>query len=61
MANYVFIKDKLVTQADHETVPHAGEMFELESALKYLQKQRTGLAVDFAESVISKASKIKKL
>lgn len=61
MASYVFIKDKLVARAEHETVPHAGEMFELESALKDLQKQRSGLAVDFAESVISKSAKIKKL
>lgn len=61
MASYVFIKDKLVAQAEHEAVPHAGEMFELESALKDLQKQRSGLAVDFAESVIEKSAKIKKL
>lgn len=61
MASYVFIKDKLVARTEHETVPHAGEMFELESALKDLQKQRSGLAVDFAESVISKSAKIKKL
>ena len=61
MANYVFIKDKLVTRAEHEAMPHTGEMFELESALKDLQKQRARLAVDFAESVISKSAKIKKL
>lgn len=61
MANYVFIKDKLVTRAEHETVTHAGEMFELQTALKDLQKQRAGLAVDFAELVISKSAKIKKL
>lgn len=61
MANYVFIKDKLVTRAEHEAKPYTREMFELESALKDLQKQRAGLAVDFAESVISKSAKIEKL